>query len=116
MAGSPYLTWKAIDEAFDRACARNPYYAEQYREQQADLHVREQERRESFEFGTAEYNQFSHEYILPIYKEMDRLSNMIRCRHGEKYLTDDGCCRHCGAEVWRNLDVSHVSNIAFIPA
>ena len=116
MAGAPYLTWKAIDEAFDRACARNPYYAEQYRELQADLRVREQERRESFEFGTAEYSRFSHEYIIPIYREMDRISTMIRCRHSQKYLTDDGVCRKCGAEVWRNLDVSHASIIAEIPA
>lgn len=116
MAGAPYYTWKEVRDSFDRACKRSPFYAEMYRDVEDTLRVRNQELRESYEWGTAEYSRFEHEYVLPLYREMDRIDKMMRCTHPHKYITDDGVCRKCGAEAWRNLDVSHAPNIAVIPA
>ena len=112
MAGAPYLTWKEIDEAFDRACKRNPYYSEIYHELQDDLYIRKQEQHDAFEYGSGEYFVFEHNYISPIIRKMSEISVMIRCRHSQKYLTDDYVCRKCGAEVWRNLNVTHESNLS----
>lgn len=116
MSGAPYYTWKEVEESFNRACVRNPYYAEMYRDVEDTLRVRNQELHEAYEFGTAEYNRFEHEYILPLYKEMNRIDKMIRCVHPHKYLDEEGNCRKCGAEAWRNLSVSHESIIAPIEA
>ena len=115
MSGVPYYTWKEVEESFNRARLRNPYYAEMYRDIEETYRVRRMELQQSFEFGTAEFNRFNHEFVLPLLKEMSRLDRMIRCTHPHKYLDDDGNCRKCGAEAWRNISVSHASTVAPIP-